>query len=247
MFSLFICPGKTFLPAEYSKVYTRINYDSVNYTLCGLCYNTCLDDVERSEHTIYEHCYEGTAFSCDCDKVHNRLESGIYEWGTYDCAKCKTETREFDICECNYRSKGSANKYCLMCSLIKGTCKCGNNMANVDYEYLRSYFCLALGIPLNGNMIGFDLVLYNLVKNRIASELGGYRRHPDTLERKEKKTSRELSYFARNYNDVPLNLPDDVHLDDDLPLYLPDDDDYHLDDNDYLNDSLNDDVYNLWN
>jgi len=157
-------------------------------------------------------------FSCDCDKDHVRLQIGIYTWGKYPCRTC-IDTGVVPAgggiyCEECDKMFASNARYCSICSIKKGCCGCGQHLADADHSYLRTYFCKALGLPLNGIMVSLDLVLYNVAKNRIASTLEGYVKHPLMIDKTGDKNNRSLSYYSRiqeeriEEDDVEDELPE---------------------------------------
>lgn len=200
-----ICPGEFRIPPKFINMYCKEGVDVHNYTICEYCVNNCVENalqrnliqINMEEHSDNPFC----TFSCDCDKDHVKLQVGIYTWGKYPCRSC-IDTGALpagggiycDECDKMFASNA---RYCSICSIKKGCCGCGQHLADADHSYLRTYFCKALGVSLNGMMIALDSVLYNVAKNRIASTLEGYVKHPLMIEKTGDKNNRSLSYYER--------------------------------------------------
>lgn len=219
-----ICPGDFRVPPHFANMYHKEGIDVRDYTICEYCINNCVEEPLRSNNKLIrvnmeEHSDDPfCTFSCDCDKDHVRLQIGIYTWGKYPCRTC-IDTGVVPAgggiyCEECDKMFASNARYCSICSIKKGCCGCGQHLADADHSYLRTYFCKALGLPLNGIMVSLDLVLYNVAKNRIASTLEGYVKHPLMIDKTGDKNNRSLSYYSRiqeeriEEDDVEDELPE---------------------------------------
>jgi len=201
-FKLMICPGQRHVPNGLINMYTDSR--GVNkFTICELCKENCSvpGDLINTDTLVDTKL---ARFNCDCEACgslgHVELRSDRFSWGSYPCMVCENESqtdkvKRCDGCEITILL---SRDYCRDCCLVLGVCKCGQVMTDADHSYLRTYFCLGMNIPLDGLMIGFDLMLQNVAKNKIASTIGCYRNNPLMIEKSmdAEKIRREFSYHA---------------------------------------------------